>query len=1448
MRVMLTVVDAERDNYRDLVIDADPETPIGEVSAAIDELLDPVPTAADARGEVISLRGRRHRLPDARGPELYFEGKPLEPTTTLRESGLVEGAVLAIGRPVHVSHEPVGLVEIRVVSGPDAGTVHRLTIGDATIGSDPSCVIPLPSSPALPAVCAVATIRADGEVTLRAADTDDPTEGPVDGSGDGSVDGSGGIEITVDREAVSDESRAWPAGGQVLIGDSRLELEQVTSPDAAVHPGTEPGFLDYNRPPRLQAEDRTTRFRLPSAPKPPRSTGIPWLICLAPLVIAAVFVYVRGSWQFALFGLMSPIMLLGNYFQGRKSGKKDHKLALAEFARVTEAVEDDVARAIVEERHARRLEAPDPAQALLIASGPRARLWERRPTDPDYLCIRIGVGDLPSEVTVDDPEQLEHKRQTVRTAFDVPITVSLRERGVLGIAATGETRHALGHWLLAQLAVLQSPRDTWCYVLTSGEQAADWAWLRWLPHARPQAGQDTVATLGTDTESCARRIAELVAIIDARLQGASTGAARAAGRSDRRPADIVVVFDGARRLRVLPGAVNILKQGPSVGVYSICLDTDERLLPEEASAVAVGPAGDPATAGDVGRRSWTLRQDRTTLVTGITADLVRPPWLERLARAMAPLRDISGSEADSVLPSSCRLTEVLGLEPLGSSVIKTGWALRRRSTAAVVGLSLDGPFALDLRRDGPHGLVAGTTGAGKSELLQTLVASLAVANTPAGMNFVLVDYKGGAAFGDCVDLPHTVGMVTDLDTHLVERALVSLGAELTRREHLLAEVGAKDIEDYHDLAAKWSANRSVDLGVDLRAGTRVDGAAMVLPRLVIVIDEFASLARDLPDFVTGLVNIAQRGRSLGIHLILATQRPGGVVSPEIRANTNLRIALRVTDAAESTDVIDAKDAAAISKSTPGRAYVRLGAASLVPFQAGRVGGRRPGSAAVAGVLPWVYPVDPPGLAQPVPAKPVRDSDDDVEETDLKSLVAAIRRADEELEFPAQHSPWLPALPTSLLLASLIDPTPAEASQMHGETSQKHSEASPRRPGELPVFPYGLEDRPAEQVQRLATIDLRTFSHLSIVGGPRSGRSQVLRTMAAAMATMSSPEDVQLYGIDCGNGALLPLTELPHCGAVVQRAQTERVHRLLDRLRAEVARRQERLAAGGYADLTELRASVESADRLPHLFLLLDRWEGFMSTLAESNGGSPYEDVLMLLREGASLGIHLILAGDRSVVSSRLSALVEDKLALRLPEKSDFGLVGLSPRKLPDTIADGRGFRSDSAIEVQVALIDADTSGQAQAAALRELGRGLVEKYAGLPRDRGPFRVDVLPSALVFDEAWALLDPGLDPRLDPGRDDSDRRLWAMLGVGGDQLGARGLDLDDSNAAVVAGPPKSGRSTALMVIAESVLRGGSDIVIATPRPSPLRTLAGRPGVRGIVTGAEWTTEELRELIDP
>lgn len=1434
MRLTLTVVDPLGGATADVVLDADPESSVGDIAK---ELAEHVGYGGGA--QIIPL-GHHQGAAGGGAPVAYVDGYPVDPGATIGTSPLREGAVVSLHDPAGcLPGEPTGLVELRVAGGPAAGAVHRLGIGRYDIGSGPASSIRI-DDPELASRALTLSVATDGTCRL---DVHGETAGAGERAGAGEKPSAGGAAEGADRKDgvrldgelfASLDDDTWPLGAQVAVGNTLLQLDRYAPPNAALKWSEDGTGLDYNRPPRLHPPERETKFRLPSPVRDYEARPLPWLMALTPLVSAVVMVMVFGRWYYMIMALLSPLIMLGNYFMDKKQGRKSHAKQVKEYKEHKERIENDAQEALVAERLDRRQAIPDPATVLSLGTGPRTRLWERRRTDADHLLLRVGTGRMPSEVVLDDPERDEHKRQVTWTIEDAPVSLPLAERGVVGIAGPGDSAQALGRWAVAQAAVLHSPLDVQFYVLTENSGRDSWDWVRWLPHSRPAGAQDANVLIGTDAETVGARIGELTQLLDARQK-----AARANGnKASFSDPDIVVVWDGSRRLRSMPGVVRLLREGPAMSMYALCLDAEERFLPGECQAIVIAepkpeehasarqpartaptapaaPGGFPsfhawhaaepddsaAGAGEPLELRLRVQQTGIARVKDVRPDFVSPAWCGRLARALSPLRDISGETEDSALPGASRLLDVLQLEPPTSDAITARWRMGGQSTMAVIGESYDGPFGIDMRRDGPHGLIAGTTGSGKSELLQTIVASLAVANTPENMTFVLVDYKGGSAFKDCVKLPHTVGMVTDLDAHLVERALESLGAELKRREHILAAADAKDIEDYQDLVRRDPSHASV-------------------PRLLIVIDEFASMVRDLPDFVTGLVNIAQRGRSLGIHLLLATQRPSGVVSPEIRANTNLRIALRVTDGGESSDVIDSPEAGHISKSTPGRAYVRLGHASLVPFQSGRVGGRRPGAADPAALAPWAGPLDWADLGRAALVKPKAERREEEEITDLKVLVDAVRDANRVLGIPQQHSPWLPALSETLLLDEV--PVPAFAGG----------------PGKLAPAAYGVEDLPADQARRPVVVDFASFGHLLIGGAPRSGRSQILRTIAGSLARTHSAADVHLYGIDCGNGALNALTRLPHCGAVVGRNQTERVVRLIARLKGELTRRQDLLADAGFADIGEQRAAVPEGERLPHIVVLLDRWEGWLPTLGEYDHGDLTDQLTAMMREGASVGLHMVMTGDRQILSTRIGSLTEDKYGLRLADRSDFSLIGINARKIPEEIPPGRGYRNEHGTETQFALLTEDATGQGQAAALSAIGEAAAARDAELPRDRRPFRVDVLPTRITFADAWEMRDP----------DASRSRLWGLVGIGGDDIMGFGPDLSQGVPTfVIAGPAKSGRSTTLMNLARSYLAQGVRLVVAAPRPSPLRELDGEDGVLKVFDEDDIEGDDLREAID-
>ncbi|WP_205570056.1 FtsK/SpoIIIE domain-containing protein [Actinomyces lilanjuaniae] len=985
MQLLVSVVrpQAREPVIRDLVVTAQGDSTVADLAAALDTSVpDDAVAAASGAADGAALRlvvsAGQARSQEGSAVGLWAGTARLDPGDLLAGGPVHDGMVLGLGDAVQEDAElgePAGVVELRVVSGYGAGAVHRLGLGTYTLGGDGCDIaleLPGPGSPegedcpgpveGLEPGARVATVsvRAGGEVVLAVdpevaermapvpalrqrrlpgplvlESRDEVNQGKDGGSirrrgrrrrrqkeGDPVLWGREEVDpdaprhlVELDRRPVTREV-SWREGAVLRVGRTLLTVGAIPEADAVTSPTPEATTLDFNRPPRLARPGRRTEFALPRPPQRPRRQPFPFSMMVSPMVMGAGMYLVTGRVYSLLFMVLSPVMMIANRIQGRSSSRRTYRENLRRYEQQRGEVEEAAFRALSEERRLRRCDSPDPAEVLLRATGPRSTLWERRPTDPDWLELRVGTADLPSDVVLQDPDRAQHEEELRWTAPDVPVTVPVARTGVVGVC--GAHRHRLAAWLTAQAAALHSPAELEMVLLMDLEEGevarSRWEWARWLPHLRGAEGVGARVRVGVDEESVARRVGELVDLVDARREQGE-----AAGTGVVPTEQVLVVLDGAHALRQRPGMVHVLRAGPSVGVHVVCVDTDRTWLPEECRAVV--------EAGATGASVSLTGRDQ---VEQVLVDLVPPGWCERLARCLAPVNDVSAQGAEGAVPSSSRLLDVLDLPEPDAQAVLERWRQVGRTTRAVIGEDAEGLFSVDVSAHGPHALVAGTTGSGKSELLQTLIASLCVGNTPEAMTFVLVDYKGGAAFKDCARLPHTVGMVTDLDGHLTSRALESLGAELRRREHQLAGAGAKDIEDY--VAAAGPDDEP-------------------MPRLMIIIDEFAALVAELPEFVEGLVDVARRGRSLGVHLVLATQRPAGVVSAEIKSNTNLRIALRVTDENDSQDVVETSVAARVPPSIPGRAWARLGHASLRAFQSSRVGAARPGRGRVRACAP-----------------------------------------------------------------------------------------------------------------------------------------------------------------------------------------------------------------------------------------------------------------------------------------------------------------------------------------------------------------------------------------------------------------------------------------------------------------------------------------------------------------
>ena len=852
---------------------------------------------------------------------------------------------------------------------------------------------------------------------------------------------------------------------------------------------------------------------------------------------------------------------------------------------------------------------PDPPRLWTVVDS-ADRLWERRPTDADFLAVRIGRGPVPltaparldlghDPLAEHDPDLLLAAEDLVRRATwlpDAPVPVSLRSLGVLALTGPPARARALARAVVCELAAFHAPGDLRILAAYPTEAQRAWQWLQWLPHTRDPTAASIAAVDERPSSLLAETHAELMAFLGRRGRPVGAGSAGPAaadpGPGGVRP-HVVAILDMTEPLDhdrstdpsaapptewARPGqALDALLDDPAAaGVTVIWL---ARTISGEPSELAMRVRLDD-------RGSATLQETAPggRRVAGIRADAGDLRFCESLARRMAPLRLDSGPMSPAAA-GPVRLADLLDRLGAGTAPVGPGQRLRDRPELlrVPIGVTLDAnPLVLDLKEAaeggiGPHGLVIGATGSGKSELLRTIVAGLAATHPPDQLAFVLVDFKGGAAFTDLAQLPQVAGLITNLhaDLSMVDRAMAALQGELARRQRVLHQAGNRP-----DLRA-YAARRAVDPWLE------------PVPHLLIVVDEFGELLAARPEFVDVFAAIGRVGRSLGMHLLLASQRLDEGRLRGLESHLRFRICLRTFSAAESTAVLGVPDAYHLP-AAPGSALLKADAGPPTRFTVARIS---------AG------PADPPRSPGRGPRPPASTPASQIVEgraaarpsaagsgTDLEVLLGGLVGTG----LPV-HQVWLPPLAPEIALDPLLEPV-----------------------GDWLQVPVGVVDRPVDQEQGPLVLDLsKGAGHLVVVGAPRSGKSTLLSAVVAALAATHRPDEVQVYAVDLGGGLLHRLLDLPHVGAVCGPREHERVGRLIRELRSLLVEREHQFRELGVDSMAAWHGRRRDGADLGgygEVFLVVDNWAALVRELPELE-----QEITELAAVGLHHGVHVVLA-------------------------------------------------------------------------------------------------------------------------------------------------------------------------------------------------------------------------------
>lgn len=1092
-------------------------------------------------------------------------------------------------------------------------------------------------------------------------------------------------------------------------------------------------------------------------------------IILPPLVMIFVSVLMmvikpRGIYVIATLAttLLSLIFSVQAYFKG----KKEYKKACIERKVNYEAYLDDKIKEITKlkqkEHRILNVQYPNLDKLAQIVFNYQSEIYMRGMDNSDFLTFKLGNGIVPTQFKIKsnqnkqsnptDPLEKEAKKiiSEGQNNKDIPVILNLQE-GAIGYI--GERRQVLEQVqiMLMRLATFHSYHEVELICLFREDEYELFHFLRWFP----QILKDKYYNFVFNEKSRDLVLNNLLQTLKER----ETLQKEQSSKDELKfsPHYVLAITD-LTYIRDHPIMEYLNKE--DLGISLVYTEESVQKLPPVVKTVV--EIRDSQKGRLISLNGQKVNQDFTL------EHLDNIFNYELIPRYLSGLKHIQTMK--STIPKAITFLEMYNVKYLEELGIEERWSTNEPYKSLAVPLGVNGPTQDDIiklnlheKAHGPHGLVAGTTGSGKSEIIQSYILSLAVNFHPYDVAFLLIDYKGGGMANLFKDLPHLLGTITNLDASQSMRALISINAELKRRQRLFAENNVNHINQYQKLYN--------DGKVDIP-----------MPHLFLISDEFAELKAEQPEFMDELISTARIGRSLGIHLILATQKPAGVVNDQIWSNSKFKLALKVADRSDSMEMLKTPDAAEITE--PGRAYLQVGNNEVYElFQSAWSGADyRPDDESGEALV--INKIDKLGISQTL----IEDlsglsEQDDIKAipTELEAVIAHVKEINDKKQIKPLPRPWLPPLP------EIISSEELWINDFHENWNQKAKDLEVK---------LGLLDVPSQQKQVPLSVNLSNSGNLAVFASPGNGKSTFLQTLVMELARKLTPEQVNFYLLDFGTNGLLPLKKLPHVADVIQSDEEEKINKFMNRINKEIKQRKKLLSTYSVANLamyTEATGEV-----LPELIFVLDNYEGFKDL--------PYQDEFykflnQVARDGSSIGIHLALtAGSQGSIRTQLLNNIKEKIVLKQNNESEIrDLVGKSQFNIDDV--PGRGLiRRDETLLFQTAQA---TKGETALEVIQKI-EAEVEEMSETWQGRRPEVIPMMPEELMMDEFMERED--VKARITNGE--------IPLGLDYEEVSVQSLT-DESNDLVLIGDKPQFLNSFFDFVLQSILQVTSPILLDTTK---------------------------------